>query len=257
MRKLLIALTAAACLLLALPAAAFAEPYEGGGGWSVTFTADKQMQSTFDSTSYADTLRGLQPGDDVTLKVSLVNSYGSTTDWYMTNEILSSLEDTAGTSASGGAYSYRLAYTGPDGSERVFFDSDTVGGDSAGSGTGGLNEVSSALADYFYLGAIGSGQSGTVTLRIALDGETQGNGYMSTLADLKMNFAVETPDEATTPPPTTPQNPSTSKSSNAPKTGDGVDMMPLVAIAAGSLALVVLAAVALRRRKDEQKGSLR
>ena len=31
-----------------------------------------------------------------------------------------------------------------------------------------------------------------MTLTVALDGETQGNGYQNTLADLQMNFAVDT-----------------------------------------------------------------
>ena len=36
-----------------------------------------------------------------------------------------------------------------------------------------------------------SGKSGIVTLKVVLDGETQGNTYQNTLASLQMNFAVE------------------------------------------------------------------
>ena len=55
----------------------------------------------------------MQPGDSITLKVQIRNADTGATDWYMTNEALQSLEDAADV-ADGGAYSYRLAYTGAD-----------------------------------------------------------------------------------------------------------------------------------------------
>ena len=41
---------------------------------------------------------------------------------------------------------------------------------------------------------------GIITLEVALDGETQGNSYQDTLADLQMNFAVELRDDLPTQP---------------------------------------------------------
>ena len=39
-----------------------------------------------------------------------------------------------------------------------------------------------------------SGAEAEITLYIALDGETQGNIYQDTLAEVQMNFAVELPN---------------------------------------------------------------
>ena len=52
-------------------------------------------------------MREMQPGDDVTFVINLRNDYSKTTNWYMTNKIVSSLEE--GT-AKNGAYSYHLWY---------------------------------------------------------------------------------------------------------------------------------------------------
>lgn len=110
----------------------------------------------------------------------------------MTNKVLYSLEDrSANSGASGGAYTYRLVYTDKDNNESVLFDSDTVGGDQNSGGREGLREATAGLEDYFYLDTLDTGDSGKITLEVALEGETQGNDYQNTLADLQMNFAVE------------------------------------------------------------------
>lgn len=56
-----------------------------------------------------DSMSEIQPGDSITLHVQLTNQDSSNTDWYMTNEVLQTLED-AQDSASGAAYEYRLTY---------------------------------------------------------------------------------------------------------------------------------------------------
>ena len=53
----------------------------------------------------------------------------------------------------------------------------------------GLHEID--LKEFFYLDRLDSGSTGKVSLTIALDGETNGNGYQNTLARLQMAFAVE------------------------------------------------------------------
>lgn len=188
MKKRLYSLALGALLLACAPLTARAET-NYGGPWKVTFTEEAKMESGFTSSEMAHVISGMQPGDETVATLELVNHNGSATDWYMTNQILSSLEDSA-EGASGGAYTYRLTYTGPDGAETVLFSSDTVGGSGNTAGEG-LHSVSGALSDYFYLGTLSGGQKGTVELTVALDGETQGNSYQDTLADLTMNFAVE------------------------------------------------------------------
>lgn len=188
MKKRLYSLALLALLLTGVPLTARAETTRGGP-WKVTFTEESKMESTFTSTEMTHVISGMQPGDETIAVLELTNENSASTEWYMANEILSSLEDSA-QGASGGTYTYRLAYTAPDGTETVLFSSDTVGGSGNEAGEG-LHGVSDALADYIYLGTLTNGQKGMVELTVALDGETQGNSYQDTLADLTMNFAVE------------------------------------------------------------------
>lgn len=222
-------------LLLAAAVPAAAEHLSGAESWLVTFTAEGKLESNFSTSGYSDAVRQLQPGDDVTLTVSLTNKHAESTDWYMSNQVLTSLEDSS--SAVNGAYEYLLTYDGPGGS-RILYSSETVGGDNSQ----GLHEATNALQNFFYLDTLGSGQQGTVTLVVTLDGETQGNSYGQTLADLRMNFAVEY---------------ETDGGSNVPtvvKTGDPARLFPyFIAMAASGVALLVLAFLSLRRRRKERK----
>ena len=47
------------------------------------------------------------------------------------------------------------------------------------------------LEQFFYLDHLKKGEQGYITLTVALNGETHGNGYQNTLARLQLNFAVE------------------------------------------------------------------
>ena len=191
-------------LCLAAPSLpAHAETYYGDDGWKVVFTSDKKMESTFNTKDINDVVGGMQPGDNVIITLDLKNE-NKATDWYMKNEVLYSLEDrSANKETGGGAYTYRLVYTDKDGKEDVLFDSDTVGGEGAADVTSrmgeGLKGATNALKNYFYLDTLKKGEAGAITLEVALDGETQGNDYQKTLADLEMNFAVEMRATAPTP----------------------------------------------------------
>lgn len=199
-----------------------AETFYGDDSWQVEFTSEKKMESTFTTADLNDVISGMQPGDNVIITLDLKNEHQTTTDWYMRNEVLYSLEDrSANQETGGGAYTYRLAYTNKDGEKETLFDSDTVGGESTNdviSRMGeGLRGATNALKDYFYLDTLARGDGGMITLEVALDGETQGNDYQDTLADLQMNFAVElragepTPNRRTTDNPDDPDNPGTAE----------------------------------------------
>ena len=69
-----------------------AEELIGGKGWYVRFTGNK-MESNFNSSDVAEAISKMEPGDSVTFRISLENNDTSSTDWYMTNEVLQSLED--------------------------------------------------------------------------------------------------------------------------------------------------------------------
>ncbi len=226
-RSILLIVLCLCCL--ALPVSA--EHYYGKEGWNVTFSADGSLQSNFQTSEYNDPIKGLEPGDDITFTVTLRSEYEDVTDWYMTNEVLHSLED-ADSSATGGAYSYTLTYKGPR-EEKVLYTSDTVGGEKEESAGVGLHEATNALKEYFYLDSLEKGETATITLFVALEGESQGNRYQDTLADLQMNFAVELRAKET-----------------VVVTGDETNLLPwyLILLAAG-IGVLTLGIIDLRMRK--------
>ena len=103
---------------------------------------------------------------------------------------------------------------------RTLYSSTTVGGNpNSGQDVSeqGLMEVNEALKEdythngvkYFFLDSLSGNQGGRIVLKVALDGETQGNDYQDRIADLRMNFAVQI-----------------AGSPNAPKTGDDTNLLP-------------------------------
>ena len=229
--------------LLALPATAFADSYTGDSSWTVTFTTDEQLVDTYSAKYWADDVSKLEPGDDLTITVTLIQEHPSTADWYMANEAIKSLEEAATWAASGSAYEYVLNYSGPGG-DRTLYDSAKVGGDSST----GLHEATDALKqgqdqDMFYLDTLAQGQTAKVTLKVALDGETEGNAYFDTIAQLKMKFGVEIPQSKTT------------TTRKVVKTGDDTNLFPFfVAMAVSGVALLGLgiASIRARKRNDSQ-----
>lgn len=178
----------------------FAESYSGDqNNWTVDFDGSK-MSSTFKNSTISDSVSQMQPGDDVTFKVSLTNKYSETTDWYMTNEVLQTLEE-AQAVAKGGTYSYVLTYIDPNGESTLLYsnDSETLGGwdvendgkEYVYKGDEGLHQATTSLENYFYLDTLAANQTANVTLRIKINGDGEGNSYQDTLAKVKMNFAVE------------------------------------------------------------------
>ncbi len=190
MKKRILCLIMAAFMIVGSSMPAHAEEFVGGDNWAVTFTGD-EMQSNFTSAEMTEEVLNIQPGDSIKVKVSLKNTYKDKTDWYMTNEVLKTLEDSVSV-AEGGAYTYILTYQNAAGQETVLYSSEVVGGEEDTSKEGeGLHQATNALEDYFYLDRLESGQTGVVQLYVQLEGETQGNDYQDTLARLQMNFAVE------------------------------------------------------------------
>ena len=236
MRKGLCCL-AALLLCFSLHTAVLAETYSGPEGWRVVFTEEERLQAELHDV---DTSVELQPGDSITYTVSLVNRSGKQSDWYLSNEVLHALED-RGADAFGGTYGYRLACLGPDGEERVLYASDTVGGDVSGPDGPGLHEATASLKDYLYCVTLEPGQRGTVTLALELDGETLGNAYQNTFAELRLRFAVST---------------GSGESIHVVDTGDHSDgLLPLYLAMGGSgIALLVILTVVLVRRRRAKGG---
>lgn len=275
-KKISLFLLCGLLLIQGLPA--HAETFYGDETWNVTFNSDNEMASSFKTSDINDVVSGMQPGDNVIITLSLKNDNQTATDWYMKNEVLYSLEDrSANGQTKGGAYTYRLSYrSNQGGEETVLFDSDTVGGEDVSAAGEGLKEATSSLKEYFYLDTLSQSQSGVITLEVALDGETQGNDYQDTLADLQMEFAVELrdtpdnpagdnpnnpnhPDNPGTPGGNTPGNPGQSNpgrglfGSGVVKTGDGSELSVYTIVTGASGLMLLLFCIWQWRESRKQK----
>ena len=247
----------------ALPA--MAQSYENETDWNVTFTKDSKMTDNFTDSDFMDIFRRMQPGDDATITLTTTNSHAETTRWYMENEVIHSLEtQSANEDTAGGAYTYHLSYFNPDGEEKVLFDSETVGGEDVSEAGEGLQEATDSLDEWLYLDELANGKTGRVVLKVALDGETQGNDYQDTLADLRMRFAVELAETAITGTPTptatptgTPGTPTTTTSRRTSvQTGDtNQPILYLVLAGIAGVILLVIAIKSVQIRKRERMGA--
>lgn len=258
MSKKLTGLLLAFCLIASMSMDVHADQLYGSSDWQVTFTNNNEMVDNFTQGDMVDTIGAMEPGDSALLTIHLKNDNNkAVTDWYMLNEVLYSLEDrSANTGTTGGAYTYILTYYDWNGTPNVLFSSDTVGGDSTVGGEG-LHAATGALSEYFFLGTLNPSETATITLEVALDGETQGNDYQNTLADLQMRFAVELrpeptyvreendPDPTPTPPPTT---------TTIVKTGDDTNLLPyVIAMAVSGVIFLFLGIYGLRKNRKEKK----
>lgn len=231
-------------LLLSMPVTAYADTLSGADNWSVVFTGDNKMESNFGASDLNDVMGQMQPGDNAVITLTLQNDNASETDWYMMNEVISSLEEsTKASAAMGAAYTYRLVYTGPSGSQKTLFDSDTVGGESPNEAGKGLEQATDALKDYFFLDTLKRGEGGRITLEIALDGNTTGNAYQDTRANLMMQFAVEVADSGR-------------GRTSTVRTGDETALAPLIIAAfVSGFVLIVFAGSRLGRQNREEEGA--
>lgn len=252
-------LLAALAFSAALPV--HAETRYGNPDWSVTFTEGHKMESNFKTADINDEVSSMQPGDNVILTIKLKNEDRNATDWYMKNAVLESLETNS--IANGGAYTYRLTYTGPGPDETVLYDSEKVGGtdddaNSRAAAREGLKEATGSLEDYFIVDTLSRRQSGTITLEIGLDGETQGNAYQDTLADLTMQFAVErrpSPvDTRIEPTERRIVNPNSIQELNSVQTSDDSQLvLYIVLLLTSGTALLLLALYCRKVRKKEEE----
>ena len=244
MKRRVLGLGLAVFLTLASSVTAFAEDRQGASGWQVSFDG-KKMSSNFTTANMGDEINAMQPGDSVELTVSLKNYFNGEADWYMKNEVLSTLEDAG--NASGGAYDYLLTYTDTKGELTILYSSEKFGGDGRINGVG-LHGATTTLDDYFYLDRMGNGDTGVVKLKVALDGETLVNNYQNTYAKLQMDFATE----LVQPGSTTPRTPGNGR--EVIKTGDQTQVMLYVLLMLGAgLVLMLLAFLRMRRDQEEEQ----
>lgn len=171
MKKKILSLALTASLAVSMPLAVHGETSYGSSDWKVSFIEGDKMESNFKTSDLDEVIYGMQPGDNVVIELALRNENSSVTDWYMTNKVLQSLEEsTENKETGGGAYTYRLQYTDKDGRTKSLFDSDTVGGEGESGAGEGLHQATNATEEYMYLDTLAKGQGGHISLEVALDG---------------------------------------------------------------------------------------
>lgn len=237
-KNFMIAFLMAMTIVLAAPYAAFAEEYSVDDA-ACSFDGS-EISSNFESSDLATYLSHLEPGDKLDYQVTYTNNSGKTTEWYMLNDVLETLEESKDAAENGG-YTYVLKNIGPDGTETTYFDNSEVGGETKTGGLEGLHQATNATRDYFFIQQLSPGQSGKTSLHVELDGETQVNDYWDTKGVVRLSYAVEIVE----PGQRIIQD-------GAARTGDPFDLMKglLVMI----LALIIGLLAILGRRKDRKDG---
>ena len=231
-------------MMIVMSQAVFAQDRTADGG---TFVFDGNKLAWDNSSgSIQEALRGLQPGDTVKIKINYNNKSKKQTEWYMRNEVLKTLEEAS--SAADGGYSYKLTNYGVEGVMEIF-DSNAVAGDENYEPSGiakGLKAATNAtdMADFFYIDKVPAGAGGYTELIVGLDGESQANSYENTLAELQLEYAVETIEDETV----------YKYVHKKVDTGDYTNMMLPAAAFIGALVLLVLAVLSYRKdRKDGEE----
>lgn len=225
--------------VLMMSQAAFAENFSVPGG---TYTYDGSDIVTSDVADLTEVLSGLEPGDSITITQTYVNDAENDTEWYIRNEVLETLENEA---EMNGGYTYKLVSGG-----KTLFDSEAVGGQDSESDEKGLEQVNDAVTGenagekWIHIDTLGSGDSGTTTLTVALDGESQANVYQTKEGELDIQYAVEDVED---------EGKIIYKYRNV-DTGDTTNLAFTIAAFIGALLLLILAIISYRRdRKDGEE----
>lgn len=242
----------AVVLSLAAVTPAFAETIEKE--WTVEFTGTAMTDQG--SADIVKELRGMQPGDSAKFTVVMYEKSDKSADWYMKNKVLESMEKSL---RSGGSYSYKLTYTDPTGAQKVIITNEVVSGDTGTGATKGLFDATEATGEYFFLDTLGPQACALMTLEVAIDGETHGNTYFDSAAQIQLQFAAEPTDkpgkegdprQPKNPPAKQDDKPVKSDPKKLSQTGDtlAVGMVAVVAL----LAAAVLVSVGLHQRRQKR-----
>ena len=238
----------AAVLVVCMALPVFAEDFAGNVDSEVVYTADGKLTGVQNDVFEDQISQYLEPGDTATFTLTLRNSNADSADFWMDRRTIDSLEVFGNdTQMIGGGYTYNLYYNGPSG-KRTLYESRKIDGSNFQS-----NDVAEMVEkkfdkdSYIFLDTFTSGATATITLEVTLDGETQGNDYQDTRADLAMEFAVEKTPKQTTPGKKTP--------GSYVRTGDTTNMLPffIAMVAAGLIILVIAIYVVVKRKKRREE----
>jgi hypothetical protein len=220
--------------------AAFAETYDGG-----TYSFDGSKISNSKAASDIDkAISNLQPGDSMTFTFTYKNDSDVSTEWYLENQVVTTLEEQG---AVNGGYTYELINNGKkEGTVTIFSSKAVAGQNSENPDTKdpGLKSATNATQDWLYIDTLAAGQSGTTTLTVALDGESQANIYENKNGRLRIAYAVEK----------TAVGEDIVEHHKVVNTGDETNLFIPVAAFVGAAILLSLAILSYRRdRKDGEE----
>lgn len=251
MKKTILCLVMAAVMTVGMSIGVCAASNSSKG----TVEFDGKKINSYNVDELYDGIFNLLPGDSMDIEIDVKNSSGKEADWYMKNSIINSLESNS--TAKGGAYEYHLRYVSYKDNKETstdLFSSDVVGGEGSQNEGVGLEQATNALEDYFYLERLKPGENGAVRLTVKLDGETQGNDYQGTNADLQMEFAVEEVEAEVKYEPGDPVKKTEIQSvAKTPKTGDSTKIIGISAVALVSGLIVLYFAISSIKKKGKDK----
>lgn len=189
---------------------------------------------------------GMEPGETRDLTLSLTNGDSKDVNFYMSAEILKNLAEQGDQNA---VYTFTISKNGTP-----FFETVIGGGsDSQNISIGAeyLKEDNTILLD-----TMAPGQKDTLTVSLALDGDSAENVYMNQNGKIQLVFSAGSP--VTNEPGTVINRivrTITGQSSTSPDTGvQAGDILLLVAFAA-VIAGIILAIILLRKKHKEGKQS--
>ena len=223
-------------LMFGMAIPAVAETIESETKSEVTFTSDSKLESTFHDDVIDDTiLEDLEPGDVAVFRIDVKNENAEEINFWMDHRTIDSLE-TWGSNLerSGAGYGFVVQYESGGKTQTLYYSGLQIEGVDFDPNTpSSMREMKINKDTYIYLDTYASGEGGTVVLTILLDGETMGNDYQVTKAQIATEFAVEILETG-----------------EIIVTGDTTNMLGyFIAMAAAGLIILVLAFILVRRRR--------
>lgn len=220
---------------------------------SINYLGNNKFETNFTTDGFLNTFANLVPGDQKEESIVLSNNSDKTIDYYMSTEVAKAFEDIEGI-AGGAAYAVKLSVV-KDGTEKVIYgngeDAAVIGGNESG-----LNVLDSSLSDNLMVATLKKGESATVKLSIALEGEGMGSAYNAAINDFEkvageLDFEFFVVEQEFNAPAEKEAN-NITVSMGGITTGDYAPIKTLFTVVIAAAAVVTVCVVIKGRRKNEQ-----
>ena len=159
---------------------------------TVTFDGKQIVYSNDNVTDFGDAFDNMLPSETRTQEIILKNADQRTVDFYMSAQVLKSLQEIG---ADHAFYHVSLDLVQNGTSTRIYGDGKelaTVGG--SNNGARGLKELDDTLDAYYLLAVLKAGETAKLQLTVELDGESGDNVYMARDGKIQFDFRVQYDD---------------------------------------------------------------